>query len=582
MFRLGIRSKLFFTSVLLILTVGLATGVFLERTLRTNMKERTVRELIRHARTASHWFHNEILRTTPQDLHQETHRLGEATETRVTVIASDGAVIADSELSVQELGQVDNHGKRPEIVQALQRGLGISSRYSRTLNTNMVYVALPFQHQTNTGVVRVAKPLQEVDAAISRLRLGLGAVGLIGLLVAVLMSGLASHFMSRTLRSLVDSAKAIAAGTPHHRIDVTRGDELGGLAGSLNRLAEDIQSTVSTLAKERARFQTVLEGMTEAVIAVDQRRRITLMNSAALALLNMAKPPLGVLLLECIRAPALHELTEAPDRSSSTEFDLPGTNKRILAHVTPNANQQGCIIVMHDVTEVRHLETIRQDFVANVSHELRTPISVIRANAETLGTSAKNDPEYSKTLIEAIHANAERLSQLVNELLDLSQLEAGRYPINIAPIRVEIAVNKAIESLQQRATNQQIQFAISVADWVVCADKGALDQILINLLDNAIKHTPAAGTVEIVALSQQDQVRIEIRDQGPGIPEQHRGRIFERFYRVDPGRSRDLGGTGLGLSIVKHLVEKMGGSVGMSPRATTGSVFWVMLPGEKK
>jgi two-component system phosphate regulon sensor histidine kinase PhoR len=251
---------------------------------------------------------------------------------------------------------------------------------------------------------------------------------------------------------------------------------------------------------------------------------------------------------------------------------------RLVAQVAPARSGDGAMLLLQDVTSMRRLETIRRDFVANVSHELRTPVSIIRANAETLLSGALDDPRFAGKMVDAIHRNAERLARILADLLDLSRLEAGQYRIELNALALAPAIEQAAASVETAAAAKQIAVTADVAaDLVAAADAKALDQILVNLIENAVKYTPPGGHVWITARSRGERVRIEVRDDGPGIAPKDRERIFERFYRVDPGRSRDLGGTGLGLSIVKHLVESLQGAIGVDPNHPAGSVFWVEL-----
>jgi two-component system, OmpR family, phosphate regulon sensor histidine kinase PhoR len=582
--NLGVRSKLFAISVALILGVGLSSGLYLEDELRQWLEQRVESELLRQARAAGEALagQRDPTAATVDDM---ADRLAAAFQGRVTVIAPDGWVLGDSDLGPAGLLTVDNHGRRPEVLAALAHGFGQSRRYSHTVDTDMLYVAVPYPHAQGRGVVRVARALAEVDQAVARLRALLLVAGLVGLVIAVLMSGLAAHFMSRTLRELADSARAISSkgeesGAIRARIHVRSSDEIGKLAGSLNRLAGDIETTVTTLASERARFKAVLEGMSEGVIALDRDRRIRLMNSAALALLHLPEVPLDEPLIEHLRMPALCDLLEEPTASGTCELVLPGPEARqVLVRVSPEHEGEGCIIVMHDVTDLRRLETVRRDFVANVSHELRTPVSIIRANAETLLDGAASDPAHGPRLLDALHRNAERLSNIIADLLDLSRLEGGHRPLEREAVVVADAASHALETVEQRAREKCLEVVTAVEPLVrVHADESALEQILINYLDNAIKYTPAGGRITVSARVAGDRVCVAVSDNGPGIPPHLHGRVFERFFRVDPGRSRDMGGTGLGLSIVRHLAEAMDGQAGVEAATPHGARFWVDLP----
>jgi two-component system phosphate regulon sensor histidine kinase PhoR len=335
------------------------------------------------------------------------------------------------------------------------------------------------------------------------------------------------------------------------------------------------------LARERDRFGSVLESLSNAVLALDKEGKITLANRAALALLGLAEPPIGRTLLEVIRNPALKAMVDraaAGEASASTELELVGAKTRfVLARASREPSGGGVAVVFVDVTEVRRLEGIRRDFAANVSHELRTPVSVIRATADALLDGALDDPERRRGFVEALARHAERLSRLVNDLLDLSRIEAGQYPFEIEPIGLDGVLQRAAEVVEAKARQKRLLLSRSDSGLVALADERALEQIVVNLLDNAVKYTQEGGAVAVSARADGGRIRVAVADNGPGIETRHRERIFERFYRVDPGRSREMGGTGLGLAIVKHLVEGMGGAVGVEPAEPRGSIFWFGL-----
>jgi len=581
--RLGVRSKLFTISLLLIVVVVVVSGLILQGRLQGWLEHRLEDELTVQARLGA-----ELVMAVPEvGGIAETDSLADAlavlAQTRVTIIGSDGRVLGDSDLDLQGLRTVENHSERPEFRTALETGLGVARRYSSTLGTSMLYVAVPYRHPGGaSGVVRVALPLYQVGELRRSLRGLLGVAGLVGILVAVLISLIAAHLMSGTLREVAASTRAIARGGTRRRIAAHTADEIGGIAGSVNRIADELERTVSALAGERNRFEAVLESMNEAVIALDPDLHITLVNAAAMALLGLKAPPLGLALVETIRVPAVRDLvTHALSGQQVTgEFDLGGTHPlRVLARSAPLRITGGVVLVLHDVTELRRLETIRRDFVANVSHELRTPVSIIRANTETLLDGAAKDPDRAQRFLEAILRNAERLSDLVADLLDISRLEAGEYRPQPVPVSVREAVQRALGPVRTAIEAKGQTLEVRIPDEAsVLADGQALDQILFNLLDNAVKYAPDGSRIELRVAVGDNRVRIEVADDGPGIDPRHRERVFERFYRVDEGRSRERGGTGLGLSIVKHLTEAMEGKVGYEPASPHGSVFWITLP----
>lgn len=576
---LSVRAKLFLVSLGLIVAVGGASFIYLEVELRRWLEELVERNLEQLAYGARETFLATPNLDDPEAIDQLAHRLGQASATRISVIATDGRLLGDSSLDREGLQHAENHAHRPEIEQAMRDGSGRARRYSTTVGSQMLYVALPYVHGDDHGVVRVAMPLKVVDEAIARLRLLLVVAGMVGLVIAVLMSLLASHLLSRTLRRLVGNARAVAQGAGH-RIDVVSTDELGRLAGSFNQMADTLQGTLATLAVERGRFETVLESMSEAVVTLDSQQRVTLVNRAFRNLFGLEVGADGKRLTEVVPAPELEALLEKGAQGAA-ELNLGSgpTARRLLAHAQPLASHDGTVIVMLDVTETRRLENVRKDFVANVSHELRTPVSIIRANAETLLDGGLEDPVRARSFVEALHRHSERLSRIITDLLDLSRMESGRYKLDLKVVPVKSAVAKAIEVVQAKLTERHLAVAVTVeAELEVRADPKALEHVLLNLLDNAVKYSPDGGELRVKASAGPAEVRIEVEDRGAGIPAEHRARIFERFYRVDPGRARDMGGTGLGLAIVKHLVDSMSGKVGVDPAEPKGSIFWFTLP----
>jgi two-component system phosphate regulon sensor histidine kinase PhoR len=365
--------------------------------------------------------------------------------------------------------------------------------------------------------------------------------------------------------------------------------EYATIAGSVRKIKRNLDQTVRTLAAERNRFEAVLAGMSEAVIALDHDGRLTLVNPAGSRLVGIGRARYGETLLESVRVP---ELADVADRAlageaGTAEFELRRRTpdgmqpRRLIAHATPQ-EEGGCVITLLDVTDVRRLETIRRDFVANVSHELRTPVSIIGASAEALVDGAMDDPEYAAHFLQAIERNAVRLGALIEDLLRIARLEEGRQELDLRRVPLEHLITEVTEVLGLRLNDRRHRLVIDIPPGTtVLADPGALEQVLVNLLENARKYTPDKGTILVrtaPASEEDDAVRIEVADDGPGIAAHHRARLFERFYRVDPGRAREVGGTGLGLAIVKHLAEAMGGSVGMEPNVPRGSVFWIALP----
>jgi two-component system, OmpR family, phosphate regulon sensor histidine kinase PhoR len=397
-------------------------------------------------------------------------------------------------------------------------------------------------------------------------------VGLV-LFLAVVVSALAS----RTIGAVVAGVRDVVRGNARRlHIPGMRSDAIADLGTWLNVLAEDVERKSAALELEQGKLMAVLEGMTQGVVGLEAGR-VELMNGAARRMLGVAAPLVGEPLSDYVDAPQLSALL-ATEKPGTIELTLP-TKLRALARVTAKPSGHGSVLVLEDVSAIRHLETVRRDFVANVSHELRTPVAVIRANAETLLGGAKDDPMIAGRLIEGLHRNAERLARLIADLLDLSRLDAGQYRLELTELPVKGAAEHALTAIGERGHPLQVDVP---DDLFVRADRKALDQILVNLLENAVRYTPEGTEVALRACAHGARVRIEVRDRGPGIAPAHRDRVFERFYRADPGRVRETGGTGLGLSIVKHLVESMNGEVALEPNQPTGCVFVMHLPGVQR
>lgn len=396
-------------------------------------------------------------------------------------------------------------------------------------------------------------------------------------LLVVATAWVSSAVARRPLRRLAAAMREVVR-NPERRLSEPSGssEELE-LRRWINAFAEDAERSRQALHHERTLLASVADGLTQGLIAIDGDRRIEMLNDAARRMLGVQSSLVGEPLLEFVRVPELRTLIDNTS-DAKAEVQLP-SGASALIRVTRAWGHAGRVLLLEDVTAVRKLESVRRDFVANVSHELRTPVSVIRANAETLLAGAKEDPAIASKLIEALHRNAERLARIIADLLDLSRLDAGQYRLDVGPVHLRTVAEQSMSAVGSLADQRSIKLHVDIADALsVQADPKALDQILVNLIDNGVKYTRSEGNVWIAARESGTAVRIEVSDDGPGIADKHRERLFERFYRADPSRSREAGGTGLGLSIVKHLVESMRGEIGVEPRDPHGSIFWLELP----
>jgi two-component system phosphate regulon sensor histidine kinase PhoR len=413
---------------------------------------------------------------------------------------------------------------------------------------------------------------------------------------SVCVAALAYWVIGRIIRpvtTLNDAADAIATGDYGHRIYVPNRDELGRLASTLNRMSQDMHARTTQLTQTAARQSTVLGGMIEGVVAVDARQRIVLANEAARRLFDFRPPTVeGRPLLEVIRNHELHEaVTNVLTTSEPQRFELrragpPAMSVDIHVQPLPGEPCPGVVLVIHDTTALRRLESIRREFVANVSHELKTPLSSIKAYTETLQNGALSDPETSKRFLGRIEEQTERLTRLIMDMLMLARIESDHQAFEIVSVDVPPVVQKCVDDYRNAALAKHITMRAAAAsdataagtECRVRADREGLREILDNLLDNAIKYTPEGGNITVLWRSNGSMAQIAVRDSGIGIKPEDQERIFERFYRVDKARSRELGGTGLGLSIVKHLAQSMNGTVTVESEVGKGSVFTVELP----
>jgi two-component system phosphate regulon sensor histidine kinase PhoR len=590
--KLGIRLKLFLVSVALIFgSFAVAYGYLTSRV----DDEQTMAARVDLLARASLVARDASLFEAPMDdlaaWDGLADALGAASGVRVSLVRVDGAVIGDSEVATAGLTTLENHATRPEIVAALRTGTGSSSRVSATVGHSFLYVAVPFARAREpakvVGVVRVAEPLERVERGVENVRRLLLVAFLIALAVAVGMSSLAAHWMSRLVRELTDVARRMTTGDLSVRARLAGEDEVGELGRALDRLAGSLASSLGELRSERDLQGRILDGMREGVLVLDGTGRILLMNPALREMLLLATSDVGRLLIESVRHAELHELIEqarGEEGTISDELEIPGIKpRRVLLHATSLAGEQnGVLAVFVDVTDLRRLESLRRDFVANVSHELRTPVTAVRSAAETLRDAALKDPDpkSAERFVDIIVRNSERLQSLIEDLLELSRLESNQFALKKEKVDVAIVTNLVLTLFRERAERKGIRLAAEIAQGlpIVETDQRALEQVVSNLVDNAVKYCPAGSVVRVRGVLAGDGVTISVEDTGPGIAAKHLPRLFERFYRVDAGRSRDVGGTGLGLSIVKHLVEAMGGEVTVRSSVGEGSTFEVKLP----
>ncbi len=510
---------------------------------------------------------------------------GARAHARVTLINPGGVVEADSQHDPETM---ENHSGRPEIREAISRGMGSSIRHSATLDRDLCYLAISFPYHGEPGfVLRLAVPLEDVQASVAAVRRRILAASVVAALIALAFAYFFSDSHTRRIARLRAFAEDLVHNPTLRALDVGSNDELGALAQSLNRASTQLRELVERLNVESARREAILAGMAEGVLAVNQELRVTFCNDFFLRALGRTTPATeNMPLVELIRDPELRGLLErvlssgAPLKERVQLASAEGRTFEVQAAPLIAPSYRGAIAILHDITDLERLERVRRDFVANVSHELRTPLTAIRGYAETLLEGALEDSENNRKFLEIIKAHSIRLNNIASDLLTLSELESGKPAAEPEWVSVNAALKAALHTVESEARLRDVSLVWEErTDAQVRGDRTRLEQALINLLDNAVKFNRPGGKVRVeTSLGPDGKVRIVVADNGIGIPSDDLGRIFERFYRVDKARSREMGGTGLGLSIVKHVVERMGGSVTAESQIGKGSTFTLLLP----
>ncbi len=515
--------------------------------------------------------------------------LGRKLGLRITLITPQGLVVGDSEVGRADLERLENHAQRPEIVAAMTSGQGSSIRYSSTLGVDLLYVAGLVGDPSRPGlVVRLALPLSELNRTLTGVRrLVLGAM-LLGVLLSVGVAFFMARGISRPLKDLTRTAQIIASGDLSPRVRRYPRHEVGDLGRAFDRMADTLQQKIEDITAAHDRQDGILSAMMEGVMLVDPEGRILLVNQALMRLLDLTRDPVGLTSSEMVRNPDLQDAVGAVlagQPYQSREIRTLGSNPRHLeVHVARLAGDGpqagGAVAVFHDISERKRVEKMRRDFVANVSHELRTPLTAIRGSAETLLDGALESPHYAKHFVEMIERHTQRLQRLVEDLLDLARLESGQAPPKKDAVDAAELADAVLATFSDLAAEKGLELTRSLPreGLKLWGDRRQLEQAVLNLMDNAIKYTQSGGKVGLSFRAEEGGSVIAVSDTGPGIDPQHLPRLFERFYRVDKDRSREMGGTGLGLAIVKHIVQAHGGSLEVDSQPGRGSEFRLIIP----
>jgi two-component system phosphate regulon sensor histidine kinase PhoR len=582
------RARLIFSSLAIAAVTLLVSTALVSWSVRRTTTERIERSLVSQTRLAAETLsHRTDIGAGGIDGIADA--MGKVSGARVTLIASDGAVLGDSDLSLEQIAAVENHAGRPEVVRARQEGLGVAYRHSATIDTDMLYTAAPIKNPAlpDLAVVRLALPLTDVAQQLSGVRrVGVIAFG-IGLLAALALSWATSLVVSRRVSAIAAVAERYAAGDWSRPARDYGNDEIGTVARALDSSAREIGRRAMDLASDRARMEAILSGMIEGVLVVNDHGRVQLVNGAARRMLRLQDNPEGRHYLEIVRQPDIAAQIGAALRGTtvdSLELALPHEPEIvIIARGSPITapGAAGAVLVMHDITDLRRADRIRRDFVANVSHELRTPLTAVRGYVEALLDGAADAADV-KRFLEIIGRHTFRMERLVRDLLRLARLDAGQETLEQVACPVESLFSGVETELEAaiEAREQTVELRIAPDAAVVIGDPAKLHDALRNLLENATNYAPEGSVITMASERTGNRIRLIVSDTGPGIPEVDLPRIFERFYRVDKSRTRanrDPGGTGLGLAIVKHLIELQGGRVTAANGPHGGAEFTIEL-----
>ena len=589
MIKRSFKSKLILSYVFVIIISFAFLAFFLDKNLEKNSIHNIETSLINQAYLVeSQITPKNIKEESVEQLESLVTPLSQRIKCRISVINNLGKVFADSEKPQQEVLQMENHLYRPEIKASLAGGIGIDTRYSSTLKIDMLYVALPIKDNKEIiGTVRLALPLESVQKTLSEIRKAILIGLLFALALAFVLGSIVAGNTIRPINRMIQVSRRFSEGDFSRRIIQSPKDEIGELANTLNKMAQDMEDKIKEIKTQNQKLAAIFNSMIEGVIVVDKKGRIISINPTIEKIFGVSKKDAeGKIFLEAIRNNDIPEVINAVLRKaqgSSAELTLMYPVSKIFeVNATPifdNNEVMRCLVVVHDITEIRRLETIRSDFIANVSHELKTPLTSIKGFVETLLEGALDDKENNRNFLVIIQEHAERLNNLVNDLLSLSHLESNEIVLEKEDMNLRQQAEGVILGFKSQLKKKNIEVKDELpANLSIKADKNRIEQVFTNLIDNAIKFNKEKGLVRIYSQDINGKTKIIVEDSGIGIPKKDITRIFERFYRVDKARSRELGGTGLGLSIVKHIVELHGGSVGVESTEGFGSKFWATLP----
>jgi two-component system, OmpR family, phosphate regulon sensor histidine kinase PhoR len=566
----------------------ISVSLYFSATMKDFFLRQKVEELEARAIIFRELFTSVMSLERPNEINEFCKKVGNHSGIRITVITPSGKVIGDSG---GEPDKMENHGGRPEVISAISGQTGDSIRYSNTLQERMLYVAIPVKQEDSTvAVIRTALSLAIIDTIFDLIR---DKILWSGILVAFLTAGisfLVSRRLSLPLEKMTQGAQLFAKGELSHRLYISKTQEMASLAIAMNEMANQLDERLKSVIRHRNELEAVLSSMKEGVIALDLDERILKINQAAAAMFH--KDPWEIenrSIQEAIRNTELQKFTKnALKNDEGLECDIVFyqdkekiLNVQSTTLLSAKEKRIGILVVLNDVTRLRHLENMRQDFVANVSHEIKTPLTAIQGFVETLLQDPHSTPEDTHRFLSIIDRHVHRLVAMIDDLLNLSRIEGNNKQQEILMVRtfLDDVIKTAVQMMEAKAEEKKIGFEFQYEDSLSAEmDAPLIEQAVVNLLDNAIKYSPFGSTIELYAAERNGEILISIRDHGIGIEDEHIPRLFERFYRVDKARSRKLGGTGLGLAIVKHIMQAHNGKVNVESNPGKGSTFTLRFP----
>jgi two-component system phosphate regulon sensor histidine kinase PhoR len=560
--------KLFVAALVIIAACTLSLDLLIHNAWENMLRS----EIDTSLRQKTQMFALRVEATPHESLQQIAAQTSQVAGTRITIIDSGGRVLADTEANPDTM---ENHSRRPEFIAALQGQVGSSTRLSKTIGVELLYVAVPIPG----GAVRMAYPLSAIREANSKIRADLAKASALAALLALLLAFLGTQSIGRRLVRITDFAERVASGDLSARIQESSSDEIAHVASALDKTARKLEEGFNAVENSRQTLETLLNSMQEAVIAVSQDERVLWANQRMERLLPSGVR-LGAPLVQSVRDPEILGAINAAvaNRDVTMARAAKIFSGRIFDVTAAPMPGGGAVAVLHDQTEIERVEKTRRDFIANVSHELRTPLTSVQGYAETLLDSGSL-PDSSREFVDIIRKNASRMSRLTEDLLVLARVESGEQNFNLKTAMPQELLEDAVQTFQEITTGRGIELSmINTATSAVWVDRDAIHQVFANLIDNALKYGDQGGKVLIGACETEEGVQFYVRDFGGGIPSEHLPRLFERFYRVDKARSRESGGTGLGLAIAKHVVRAHSGQIRAESELNHGSTFYFILP----